>query len=168
MWPQQVCWQHNTGTSGWCMRGWCCHPEEPGQAGEMGWQNYKDPHLGRNNPSTNICWEPTGWKAALQSMCRGSRWTPGWTASSVPLQQRRLWVSQAAWGGALPAGRGKWSFSSSRHWWGYTWSAGSDSWLPSTREIWRYWWEPNKGLLYDDEGPRAFLIWGKADRAETA
>ena len=48
-------------------------------------------------------------------------------------------------GGALPAGWEGWSFPSAWHWWGRSWSAGSRSGLPSTRETWTYWRESNKG-----------------------
>ena len=43
-------------------------------------------------------------------------------------------VSWAALDTVLPAGQGRWSFPSTQHWWGHTWSAGSSSGLSSTRE----------------------------------
>ena len=63
----------------------------------------------------------------------------------VPLQQRRLTVSPAASGKTLPAGQGRWSCPAAQHWWGHTWSAGSNSGLPSASETWTYWRESNEG-----------------------
>lgn len=40
---------------------------------------------------------------------------------------------------ALPAGWGRWSFPSTQHWWGHTWSSEASSGLPSTRDVWIYW-----------------------------
>jgi len=34
--PQQVCWWHKSGRSGWYTRRLCCHSVKPGQAGELG------------------------------------------------------------------------------------------------------------------------------------
>jgi len=63
-----------------------------------------------------ICWELPGWKAALQERAQGSWWRQSWTgASNVPLLQRQLTASWAAWGGLLPAGQGRWSFPSTEH-----------------------------------------------------
>lgn len=54
-------------------------------------------------------------------------------------------LSWATLGKVLTVGCGKWSFPSSQHWWGHTWSTVSSSGFPSAKEIWTYWKESNKG-----------------------
>lgn len=66
-------------------------------------------------------------------------------ANNVPLLLRKwLMLSGAASGGVLPAGWGKWSFPSTQHWWGHTWSAVSSPGLHSTRKTWSYWGESDE------------------------
>ena len=143
---------HKTGRSGWYTRGLCCYSEGPWQAEEMGLQSWareitKPCTWGGTIPCTRMCWGLPGWIAAVQKRTWGSWWTPHWTwASNVPLQKRKLMVSWAAWE-VLPAGEGRWSFSSVQHWWGQTWSAGSSSGHTSTRETWTHWKESSKGPL---------------------
>ena len=55
---------------------------------------------------------------------------------------------QASWTAlrtALSAGWGRWSFPSTQHWWGHTWSSGASSGLPSTRDVWIYWSKSSAG-----------------------
>ena len=54
-------------------------------------------------------------------------------------------VSWAALDKVLPAVQRRWSVPSAEHWWGYTCSTVSSSELLSTKEMWTYWREPNKG-----------------------
>lgn len=56
-------------------------------------------------------------------------------------------VSWAALEGVLPADAGKWAFPSTQNWWGHTWSVGSSSGLPSTRDKWICWREHSKWFL---------------------
>lgn len=92
---------------------------------------------GATAPCTSKYWgNILCWKADCQKRTCGSWWTPSWaSASSVSLQQRRLMVSHVALDKGLPAGWGKWSYSSTWHWWGHAWSAVSCSGLPTTREM---------------------------------
>lgn len=64
---------------------------------------------GRTTPGN--CWGPPSWKGTWQKMTQRSQWIPSFTENdNVPLCLRRLTVSWAAFGGALPSGQGEWSF----------------------------------------------------------
>lgn len=87
-------------------------------------------------PCANIYWGLLSWKGALQRRTWKSWWTPSWAlASNVPLPQRKLTVSWAALGAALPADQGRGSCPSSQHRWGHVWSTASSAGLLSTREM---------------------------------
>ena len=103
------------------------------------------------------------WSHHSESMHIGT-YTASWTwASNVPLWQRQQMVSWAALDN-VSASWGRWPFLSTQQWWGHTWSTGSSSGLPSTREAWTYWSESSKGPL---RRLRDWSVWGKANRAGT-
>ena len=98
-------------------------------------------HLGRKNPGHQYMLGATQSKAAWQGRT--------WEANNRCLWQRQRVVPWAALG-VLPAGWGRWAFSSTQHQWGHTWSAVSSSGLLHTWEsgmylrqsrewLWRWW-----------------------------
>ena len=80
----------------------------------------------------------------FQSKWPGTDWM--WV-SNVPLPLRRLMVFLAPLGKISPAGQERWSFCSTQHWCGCTWSAASISRSLCTRESRAYWKEFSRGSL---------------------
>jgi len=144
---------YKTGRSGWYTRRSCCHPERPGQAGEMGQQEprasqrreLQSPVLGEEQPQAPV--QAGGCPAGKQpgrGRTWGSWWRLSWTwASNVPSWQRRRLTSRAAFGRALPTVEEvilPLHSAVVRH----TWSAGPSAGLP-VWETWTYWNESKAG-----------------------
>lgn len=135
-------------------RGLCCHPEEPQQDGELGWQDPQEAQ--RREMQRTVCWKEQP-QASAHAGCHSAGkqlWRKGPGSSGghqvwhEPLmghcwkKSKRLMIP---WD-IIPSGQGEWFFPSAQHCWSHISSTGSSLDSPGTRETWKHWKESNKGL----------------------
>lgn len=146
----------------WYTRELCCHPE-----GEKGWQKNHEAQQGEmQNATPGEEWFDApvysgGWLAGKQPRRKGFEVlvdTKLTMTSNWSLLQKRLLVYRVAWGRVTLAGCRRRSVHSAQHWWGHNWSTMSSSGLPSRRETWNYWKEPNNGPQ-NDQGTGVTPMW---------
>ena len=126
---------YKSGTSGWHSRRSCCHSEGPqtGQNRNLEIQQREElgPAPGEEQPQAPG--HVRGWPAKKDlGFLVDSKLA---TNQRCALMKRWAAASWAALGGTLPAGGGRRSFPSTRHWSGRIWSTGSGSGLPSAHQL---------------------------------